>query len=161
MSTIDLSTGTSAQGTKGRAALYGKPVTTFYKIVDLPSVNTLKGSALASADVITVMDIPNNSVLVAPRVVCTEVVDIAQLTLNVGVNGISTTKIVQSGSLSAVGIVATGSSDVTFLNIGSYTTIDATLFSTSGTAPTTGQFVVFASLIDLTAQDGSNINTVS
>jgi len=164
MATITLTTGSSGNTVKGVAALYGKPVKTIYKIVDLTTVQTAKGSTLDDADVIKTVAIPANSVLAFPRVIVTEAIDIAEAKISVGVTG-STTNIVQAGVLSTgtLGFLQNGAATAlpTFIDVSTYSTIDVTLGSFSSTACTTGQFVIHAAVIDMNSNDGQNVNKIT
>jgi hypothetical protein len=163
MATIELTTGSSGNTVKGVAALYGKPVKTIYKIVDLTTVQTAKGSTLATNDVVQTVAIPANSVLAFPRVVLNEAADINAAKISVGVTG-STTNIVQDGSIvGTLGFVQNGGATAlpSFIDVSTYSTINVTLASFSSTAPTTGQFVIHATVIDMNANDGQNVNKIT
>lgn len=162
MATITLTTGSSGNTVKGVAALYGKPVRTIYKIVDLTTVQTDKGSTLATNDVIKTVAVGANSVLTFPRVVLLEAANIAAAKISVGLTG-STTNIVQDGSIiGSLGFVQNGGATAlpSSIDCGTYSTIDVTLASFSGTAPTTGQFVIQATVLDYNSQDGQNVNKI-
>lgn len=153
----------------GRADIYGKPKTVVYAILDLVDAAATKGSALATGDVIQVIGVPGNTYVDKCFVKVKELADVDTFHFDVGFGGDADLFVDEGGMDASLG--SAGELDIskhqtaavtgtTSKFTSTYDTIDVTIMTFSGTAPSTGQLVIFAELVDLTAEAGSNIADV-
>lgn len=132
-----------------------------YKEIDIAAAVTAKGSALAAADVIEAVRVPNNTLLIGgwaqKTVALTGTVSV--LTLNVGVTGVNATA--YANGWDAFGAAVLGYSAPTALTpvivstVGS-DTVDITLASLTGTL-LTGKILVAVIVVDATEEQRSVI----
>jgi hypothetical protein len=165
MATVDMTKGGS--GRTARAALYGKENARPYAVIDLADVATEKGSAIATGDVIQAITVPGNSYLNTCFVKVVELADCTTFNFDVGFAGDADMFVDGQGMTSGTGSAgelvthAAGAIVGTLSRLVSANdTIDITIMTFTGTAPTTGQLAVFADITDLTAEAGSNIADV-
>jgi len=166
-----MATITLAKGTANRVAtadIYKKPEGTVYFTVDLVDAAASKGSALATGDVIQAIGVPGNSYVSKCFTKVTELADVTTLNFDVGFAGDADLFVDGGGMTSGTGSAGEFSTNHQSAAVtgtlstltSTYDTIDVTLMTFSGTVPTTGQLTIFASIVDLTAQAGSNIADV-
>lgn len=170
MSTITIPRGSASA--KGIAALYGRPSKTLVTIVDLVNAAAVKGSAIAQDDVIQAAAIPGNSLIKSVYARVIEVADVATLNVHIG-TGADNDAFVSGGDAVTLGLLAPtniaqgvpqmqaagtfSGFTTTFNYTATYDTIDVTLMTFTGTAPTTGQIAIYVDYVDLTTPQGANI----
>ena len=148
MATVDQSSGING-GTHPSRAIRKMP----YKIetdVNLATVTTTKGSALATADVIQVLDIPAKSLLYAAGLEMVQVGD-GGYTIDMGVSTVDADNNVDGvtwGSSIATGTITQHAAAYQPVVVGSDLTLDLTLATVSA-VPTTGVFRAWAVLQDI------------
>jgi|TARA_R100001082_G_scaffold84200_1_gene50879 hypothetical protein len=148
MATVDQSSGING-GTHPSRAIRKMP----YKIetdVNLATVTTTKGSALATADVIQVLDIPGKSLLYAAGLEMVQVGD-GGYTIDMGVSTVDADNNVDGvtwGSSIATGTITQQAAAYQPVVVGSDLTLDLTLATVSA-VPTTGVFRAWAVLQDI------------
>ena len=152
MATVDQSSGING-GTHPSRAIRKMP----YKIetdVNLATVTTTKGSAIGSADVIQVLDIPAKSIVYAAGLEMVTQGD-GKYTVDLGVATVDGDVFVDGvdwGSAIATGTITQMAAAYQPVVIGSDLTLDLTIAAaaTQGTAlPTTGVFRAFAVVQDI------------
>ena len=152
MATVDQSSGING-GTHPSRAIRKMP----YKIetdVNLATVTTTKGSAIGSADVIQVLDIPAKSIVYAAGLEMVTQGD-GKYTVDLGIETIDGDLFVDGvdwGSAIATGTITQMAAAYQPVVIGSDLTLDLTIAAaaTQGTAlPTTGVFRAFAVVQDI------------
>jgi|TARA_R110000851_G_scaffold85355_2_gene185623 hypothetical protein len=157
MATVDQSSGING-GTHPSRAIRKMP----YKIetdVNLATVTTTKGSAIGSADVIQVLDIPGKSLLYAAGLEMVTVGD-GHYTVDLGVSTVDADNNVDGvlwGSSIAAGTITQQAAAYQPVVVGSDLTLDLTIAAaaTQGTAlPTTGVFRAWAVLQDISNDVG-------
>lgn len=116
-------------------------------VLDFAKALTAKGSALAAADVIEVLDIPAGSVVLSVGAEVTAVADSTTLTLTVG-TGADADEWVAALDGKTLGWSADLDSVPTVNTYAAADTIDVTLATLTGTL-TSGKVRVFATLIDV------------
>jgi|TARA_R110000824_G_scaffold167291_2_gene344215 hypothetical protein len=161
MATIALTKGSATA--VGSSQLYGKPVKTLYFIYDLVDAVASKGSALAAGDVIQGLGIPGNSWVQSVAVKVNEAAAEAT-TLNFDV-GFAGDIDMYGDHLDATSAAMQVPTALNFTGTASqltttYDTIDIQIDTYTGTTLATGQITVFATIVDLSAQAGSNIADV-
>lgn len=158
MATITIPNGTAAAGGKASAPLYGRQVNVKTKIVDLVNAAAVKGSALAQDDVIQTVAVPANSIILGVYCKVLEAADVSTMLFNVGL-GTDADLYAAGAALTTLGkvgpIMAGMSSSLNWT--GTYDTVDITLATFSGTAPTTGQVEVNVIVAELPDTGGANI----
>lgn len=158
MATITIPRGTVAAGGAASAPLYGRTVQQKTVIVDLVNAAAVKGSALATADVIQTVAVPAHSAILGVYTKVLEVADVSTLNFDVGL-GTDVDLYVDEGSLTTLGRVNplmvgfTSSLNYT----ATYDTIDVLLMTFSGTVPTTGQIEVNVIVAQFPDNGGANI----
>lgn len=172
MATITIPRGTVGSTTSAPSALYGRSSQTLVTLVDLVNAAAVKGSALATGDVIESVAVPPNTRINWCYTRVLEAADVATLNVDIGL-GTDADLYVDGASIASTGLLqptnhavgafwtttfATTSS--TFAFTGTYDTIDVTLMTFTGTVPTTGQLAVYASVDFLTDPQGANIADV-
>ena len=152
MATVDQSSGING-GTHPSRAIRKMP----YKIetdVNLATVTTTKGSAIGSADVVQVLDIPGKSIVYAAGLEMVTQGD-GKYTVDLGVETVDGDVFVDGvdwGSAIATGTITQMAAAYQPVVIGSDLTLDLTIAAaaTQGTAlPTTGVFRAFAVVQDI------------
>ena len=152
MATVDQSSGING-GTHPSRAIRKMP----YKIetdVNLATVTTTKGSAIGSADVIQVLDIPAKSIVYAAGLEMVTQGD-GKYTVDLGIETVDGNVFVDGvdwGSAIATGTITQMAAAYQPVVIGSDLTLDLTIAAaaTQGTAlPTTGVFRAFAVVQDI------------
>ena len=152
MATVDQSSGING-GTHPSRAIRKMP----YKIetdVNLATVTTTKGSAIGSADVVQVLDIPGKSIVYAAGLEMVTQGD-GKYTVDLGIETVAGDVFVDGvdwGSAIATGTITQMAAAYQPVVIGSDLTLDLTIAAaaTQGTAlPTTGVFRAFAVVQDI------------
>jgi len=152
MATVDQSSGING-GTHPSRAIRKMP----YKIetdVNLATVTTTKGSAIGSADVVQVLDIPGKSIIYAAGLEMVTQGD-GKYTVDLGIETVAGDVFVDGvdwGSAIATGTITQMAAAYQPVVIGSDLTLDLTIAAaaTQGTAlPTTGVFRAFAVVQDI------------
>lgn len=159
MANVDLRKGTSTG--KGTANLYGKPVKTVYTLIDLVKAAAVKGSALATGDVIQALRIPIGTRVLFAGAKVIEACDATTLNFNVGTSG-DAARFVAAGIgawSQPAGTFAVFAGSAGTLNIANAAeSINVTIGTFTGTVPTTGVLAVFADIADYSEFAGANIN---
>lgn len=158
MATITIPNGTVGAGGYASAALYGRTVQTKTKIVDLVNAAAVKGSALATADVVQSVAVPAHSVILGAYCKVIEAADVATLNVDIGL-GTDVDIFVDGASILTTGRLnpETGNLTSSLLWTATYDTVDVTLMTFSGTAPTTGQIEINVIVAQLPDNGGANI----
>jgi hypothetical protein len=181
MATITIPQGTAGAAGQGHAALYGRATRSTVKIVDLVNAAAVKGSDLAQDDVIQAVAIPAKSFVKSVFVRTIEAHDVDNIRIDVG-TGVDPDAYVDAqlmttanggfcapteGAMGRSTITQASTGTITNANItgtlnfmGTYDTIDITLSSFTGTAPTAGQLAVYVEWVDLATPQGANITDV-
>lgn len=158
MATITIPNGTAAAGGKAVSPLYARTPLVLTKIVDLVNAAAVKGSALASGDVIQTVAVPAHSAITGVYCKVLEAADVATLNVDIGL-GTDVDLYVDEGALTSTGrlnpIMAGMSSSLNWT--ATYDTVDVLLMTFSGTAPTAGQLEVNVVVAQFPDNGGSNI----
>lgn len=151
MATVSLASATSA-GTHPSRALRNMPYVV-EATINFATATTAKGSALAAADVITALNLPAQSIVMAAGYEVLSAIT-GDVTMSLGVTGVAAAAFVSAATLnssSAVGSYpATAAAAYPIVNGATATTIDL-LIAASTTALSAGSVRVFAVIVD--AQD--------
>ena len=161
MATIAIPQGATGAGGKAISPVYARTPLQLTKIVDLPSVATIKGSALATGDVIQTVAIPADSVIMGVYAKCIEAADCATLNVDIGL-GTKADLWVDEGSVTTVARMnpVVGSLTSSLNWTATFDTVDVLLMTFSGTAPTTGQIEVNVVVAQFPNTGGANINDI-
>jgi hypothetical protein len=158
MATISLAAGNTKHATRGN----GQVPYVVETIVDFADAATAKGSALAAADVITVLDIPAESVVLAAgaEVLTVRTGTTTDLTLDIGVTGVDADAFVDGFDFDAAAVGAYTSQPAAYQPIvvgNTADTLDILIATQTGTF-TGGSLRVFALVLDVS--DRNNAGTV-
>ena len=158
MATIDLSNGLGGAPRPVRS-LTNMPYFV-EKTIDFAAAATAKGSALAAADVIEVIDVPAGTMVLNAGLQVTAVAtgESNDNTLDLGITGVDADCFVDGFDLDAAAAGAYAQNAAAFqpLIVGSADTIDL-LIATATTAPTGGKVRVWAVLCDIGAKPAPGI----
>lgn len=147
MPTVDLSSRARGSYTHGNRGVYY-----VQNIIDFAAAATLKGSALAAADVIECLDIPAGTMIVNAglQVLTVATGESADTTVDLGVTGVEVDNFVDGFDLDAAAAGAYAQNAAAFqpLIIATADTLDL-LIATATTAPTGGTVRVWAALMDV------------
>jgi len=166
MATINMKVGTDTG--KSPSALYYKNARIVYRHIDVVKALTSKGSALAAADVINALALPQGTYVIRAGAKVLEAVKdasgnaVGQFGFGVGTNGDSTRFVAQSAGAGETLGYATDSYLGTFTFNGSGTdSINVLLGTYTGTTPVSGVITVWAVLADLNEFPGANIDATT
>jgi hypothetical protein len=158
MATIDLSNGLGGAPRPVRS-LTNMPYFV-EKTIDFAAAATAKGSALAAADVIEVIDVPAGTMVLNAglQVITVATGESADNTLDVGITGVDADAFVDGFDLdaAAAGAYAQNAAAYQPLVVGTADTIDL-LIATATTAPTGGTVRVWALMCDIGAKPAPGI----
>lgn len=158
MATVTIPNGTAAAGGKAVSALYARSTLVLTKIVDLVNAAAVKGSALATGDVIQSVAVPAHSAILGVYCKVIEAADVGTLNVDVGL-GTAANLYVDEGSLTTTGrlnpIMANLVSSLNWT--ATYDTVDVTLMTFTGTVPTAGQLEINVIVAEFPDNGGSNI----
>lgn len=158
MATIDLSNGLGGAPRPVRS-LTNMPYFV-EKTIDFAVAATAKGSALAAADVIEVIDVPAGTMVLNAGLQVTAVAtgESNDTTVDLGITGVDADAFVDGFDLDAAAANAYAQNAAAFqpLIVGSADTIDL-LIATATTAPTGGKVRVWAVLCDIGAKPAPGI----
>ena len=158
MATITIPNGTAAAGGKAIAPLYARNTLVLTKVADLVNAAAVKGSAIATGDVIQTVAVPAHSVILGVYAKVLEAADVSTLNVDIGL-GTDADLYVDEGSLTTTGrlnpVIAGMSSSLNWT--ATYDTVDITLMTFSGTVPTAGQVEVNVIVAQLPDTGGANI----
>lgn len=152
MATVDVSSGINAGTQPSRAVINGPYVVE--ATLNFATATTTKGSALAAADVLEVLDIPAETLILNAGYEVTAAIT-GNVTVDLGVTGVDADNFVDGATLdtsSTVGAYAQNAAAFQPIVIGaSADTLDV-LIATSTTAVSAGKIRVWAVLCDLNAR---------
>ena len=152
MATVSLSTRARGNGT-----VAGRDVYYVQNTIDWAAAATLKGSALAAADVIEAIAVPAGTMILNAgiQVMTVSTGESADNTLDLGVTGTEPDNFVDGFDLDAAAAGAYAQNAAAFqpLVIATADTIDV-LIATATTAPTGGKIRVWAALMDIRDDGG-------
>lgn len=132
-----------------------------YKEIDLAAAVTAKGSALAAADIIEVVRVPNNTMLLGGWVQKTAALTgtVSVLTIGGGVTGVNATAYANAWdafAASVLGYSTPGAVTPVIISTTGSDTVDIVLTSLTGTL-TGGKFLVGVLVLDVTEEQRSVI----
>lgn len=152
MATVDVSSGLNAGTQPSRAVINGPYVVE--TTLNFATATTTKGSALAAADVLEVLDIPAETLILNAGYEVTAAIT-GDVTVDVGVTGVDADNFIDGATLSGsstVGAYAQNAAAFQPIVIGaSADTLDV-LIATSTTAISAGKIRVWAVLCDINAR---------
>lgn len=158
MATIDLSNGLGGAPRPVRS-LTNTPYFV-EKTIDFAVAAAAKGSALAAADIIEVIDVPANTMVINAglQVITVSTGESADNTLDLGITGVEPDNFVDGFDLDAAAAGAYAQNAAAFqpLIVGTADTIDL-LIATATTAPTGGKVRVWAVMCDIGAKPAPGI----
>lgn len=154
MATVDVSSGINAATHPSRAVRSMPYVVE--TTLNFATATTVKGSALAAADVLEVLDIPAETLILNAGYEVTAAIT-GDVTLDVGVTGIDADNFIDGATLAAataVGTYAQNAAAFQPIVIGSSADTLDVLIATSTTAVSAGTIRVWAVLVDLNGRTG-------
>lgn len=157
MATVDLATGINDAKHMSRHGATNVP----YMVeadLNLATALTSKGSALAAADVLQVMDIPAETVILAAGIEVTTASDGSTFTVDLGTAANADAFVDGFDATSAAGTYSQGPAAFQAITVGSSAdTLDVTLATLSGGAVTSGVFRVWAIMCDVNAANAPGV----
>ena len=154
MATVDVSSGINA-ATHPSRAIRSMPYVV-ETTLNFATATTVKGSALAAADVLEVLDIPAETLILNAGYEVTATIT-GDVTLDVGVTGVDADNFIDGATLAAataVGTYAQNAAAFQPIVIGSSADTLDVLIATSTTAVSAGTIRVWAVLVDLNGRAG-------
>ena len=154
MATVDVSSGINA-ATHPSGALRSAPYVV-EATLNFATATTTKGSALAAADVLEVLDIPAETLILNAGYEVTATIT-GDVTLDVGITGVDADVFIDGATLAAATAVGTYAQNAAAFQpvvIGSSADTLDVLIATSTTAISAGTIRVWAVLVDLNGRVG-------
>lgn len=154
MATVDVSSGINAATHPSRAVRSMPYVVE--TTLNFATATTTKGSALAAADVLEVLDIPAETLILNAGYEVTAAIT-GDVTLDVGVTGVDADNFIDGATLAAataVGTYAQNAAAFQPIVIGATADTLDVLIATSTTAVSAGTIRVWAVLVDLNGRNG-------
>lgn len=161
MATVDLATGINDGKHQSRHGATNVPYVVEAN-VNFATALTSKGSALAAADVLQVIDVPAETVILAAGIEVTTASDGSTFTVDLGTGANADAFVDGFDATSAAGTYSQNPAAFQAITVGATAdTIDVTLATLSGGAVTSGVFRVWAVLCDVNAKRAPGVATAT